>query len=256
MKKKEFGTKSSASDVYKATRAQLAQELRSSAIPDAELTGNLGLFIERMHLSRILLMHALYQQIVNVPGVVFELGVRWGQNMALFSAFRGMYEPYNYTRRVIGFDTFNGFPEVSDEDSGSLSKGNQAAVGDYSVAEGWKERLERILSHHESLSPLPHIKKWELVEGDVTQTFQTYLDENKEIVVAMAYFDFDIYIPTKHCLDRLIPRLTKGSVVIFDELNCPEFPGETIAVRETLGTHKIKLRRDPNNPYVSWFIWD
>lgn len=254
--KNDLGTKSSASDDYKATRTQLAQQLRHTSIPDAELTGNLGLYIERMHLSRILLMHNLYSQIINIPGVILELGVRWGQNMALFNAFRGMYEPYNYTRRIVGFDTFSGFPGVSVEDSGSRSNSSQTAAGDYTVTEGWKMNLETILSHHESLSPLPHIKKWELVEGDVTQTFQNYLDHRKELVVAMAYFDFDIYSPTKHCLERLIPRLTKGSIVVFDELNCPEFPGETIAVREVLGTHKIQLRRDCNNPYVSWFKWE
>ncbi len=254
--KKNLGTKSSASEEYKVNRAQLAHELRTSSIPDAEITGNLGLYIERMHLSRILLMHQLYSQIVDVPGVVFELGVRWGQNMALFSAFRGMYEPYNYTRRIVGFDTFSGFPEVSGEDATGRSISSKTAIGDYTVTEGWKEKLEAILSHHESLSPLSHIKKWELVEGDVTKTFDAYLDQHKEIVVAMAYFDFDIYLPTKHCLERLISRLTRGSIVVFDELNCPEFPGETIAVREILGTHKVKLRRDPNNPYVSWFKWD
>lgn len=248
--------KSSASDEYISTRALLSRELRTSSIPDSELTGNLGIYIERMHLSRVLLMHDLYRQILDVPGVVMELGVRWGQNMALFSAFRGMYEPFNYTRRVVGFDTFSGFPTVSMQDAASREGGGETSAGDYSVTANWKLDLERILGHHESLSPLPHIKKWELVEGDVTETFRSYLDLHKELIVAMAYFDFDIYAPTKHCLELLLPRLTKGSVVVFDELNCPEFPGETTAVKEVLGTHNIRLRREPNNPYVAWFRWE
>jgi hypothetical protein len=200
-------------------------------------------------------MHDLYKQIVHVPGVVLELGVRWGQNMGLFSAFRGMYEPYNYTRRIIGFDTFFGFPEISDQDAANQKDKTSTKVGDYSVTEGWKNKLEGILSHHESMSPLPHIKKWELVEGDATVTLPAYLNNHKEAVVALAYFDFDIYAPTKRCLESLLPRLTKGSILIFDELNCPEFPGETIAVQEVLGINRIELRRDPNNPYVSWFKW-
>jgi hypothetical protein len=57
-------------------------------------------------------------------------------------------------------------------------------------------------------------------------------------------------------LESLLPRLTKGSIVVFDELNCPEFPGETIAVQEVIGTRNIALRRDPANPYVSWFKWE
>lgn len=252
----DLGTKSSASNEYTSSRTILATELRNSAIPNNELTGNLGLYIERMHLSRILLMHDLYKQIVSTPGNIMEFGVRWGQNMALFSTFRGMYEPYNYTRKVIGFDTFTGFPNISKEDSPSNVLGKNTAVGDYNVAEGWKTKLENILNVHESLSPLPHIKKWELVEGDATITFPKYLECHPELIVAFAYFDFDIYTPTKSCLENLIPRLTKGSIVVFDELNCPEFPGETIAVQEVIGIKNISLRRDPSNPYVSWFRWE
>jgi len=254
--KKDLGTKSSASSEYKNTRELLANELRNSFIPNNELTGNLGLYIERMHLSRILLMHELYKEIVNVPGNIIEFGVRWGQNMSLFSSFRGMYEPFNYTRKIVGFDTFSGFPEVSKEDLPSNIQGRSSDVGDYSVVKNWKAELEKILSFHESLSPLPHIKKWELIEGDATETFPQYFNEHQELIVALAYFDFDIYAPTKSCLENLIPRLTKGSIVVFDELNCPEFPGETIAVQEILGTRNIALRRDANNPYVSWFKWE
>ncbi|WP_445397078.1 crotonobetainyl-CoA--carnitine CoA-transferase [Zobellella sp. An-6] len=248
--KNDYGIKSSANEHYTTARVELSRELRNSPIPDAELTANIGLYTERMHLSRILLMHDLYKQIINVPGIVMELGVRWGQNMSLFSAFRGMYEPYNYTRKVVGFDTFSGFPAVSEQDG---LEGTE--LGDYNVTDGWKKRLEGILSHHESMSPLPHIKKWEIVEGDANITLPDYIEHHPELIVALAYFDFDIYMPTKLCLEKLIPRLTKGSIVVFDELNCPAFPGETVAVQEVLGINKIELRRDTNNPYVSWFKW-
>jgi hypothetical protein len=253
---KDLGTKSSASNEYKNSRVSLSHELRNSPIPDNELTGNLGLYIERMHLSRIFLMHELYKQVVNIPGNIMEFGVRWGQNMALFGIFRGIYEPYNYSRKVIGFDTFSGFPSLSEEDLPSNLQSKITAVGDYNVVDGWEEKLENILSVQESLSPLPHIKKWELIKGDATETFPKYLDNHPELIIALAYFDFDIYFPTKSCLEKLIPRLTKGSIVVFDELNCPEFPGETIAIQEVIGTRNIALRRDSNNPYVSWFIWE
>lgn len=40
-----------------------------------------------------------------------------------------------------------------------------------------------------------------------------------------------------------MPHLTRGSVLGFDELNCGEFPGETVAVREVLGLDRVALRR-------------
>ncbi|MGB6087101.1 hypothetical protein, partial [Parvibaculum sp.] len=83
----------------KDNKHQLAARLRSAAIPDGELLDNLGLYLTRQTLSRILFMQKLYEMIVPVHGVVMEFGVRWGQNMALFSVLRGLYEPFNYNRR-------------------------------------------------------------------------------------------------------------------------------------------------------------
>jgi hypothetical protein len=85
-----------------------------------------------------------------------------------------------------------------------------------------------VLDFHEAeLAPIPHKKKYELVQGDATRTLPEYLQRHPETIVALAYFDFDIYAPTKACLEAVVPHLTKGSVLAFDELNCPEFPGET-----------------------------
>jgi hypothetical protein len=73
-------------------------------------------------------------------------------------------------------------------------------------------------------------------------------------VIALAYFDFDLYKPTRDCLEAIQPYLTKGSVLAFDELNTPEFPGETIAVREVFGLSRYAIRRDPNNPLTSYLV--
>lgn len=87
-------------------KESLASELRKTDIPNTELLDNLGLYLTRQELSRINFMQKLYEKIIPVHGVVMELGVRWGQNMALFSVLRGIHEPFNYNRRIIGFDTF------------------------------------------------------------------------------------------------------------------------------------------------------
>jgi len=232
----------------KEARKTLAEMLRAAPIPDEELGLNLGLFTNRQALSRILFMHEIYSRIVNVHGSVMEFGVRWGQNLSLFSAFRGMYEPFNYNRKIIGFDTFSGFPSVDGKD-GAVPKS-----GSYGVSENYQEFHDRILALHESASPIPQKKKYELVKGDATQTIRSYLEEHPETIVALAYFDFDIYAPTKACLEAILPRMPKGAVIGFDELNCPEFPGETLAVMETLSLPRCALRRSPLNPLCSYLV--
>lgn len=59
---------------------------------------------------------------------------------------------------------------------------------------------------------------------------------------------------TKAALAALLPRVVKGGVVAFDELNCAEFAGETTALLETLSLDQVELRRFPIDPYVSYFI--
>lgn len=230
------------------SKNRLAANLRNANIPDKELLDNLGLYLTRQSLSRINFMQRLYEMVVPVHGVIMEFGVRWGQNMALFSVLRGIHEPFNYNRRIIGFDTFEGFPSVSAEDGAAVKE------GDYAVSEGWKEDLEGILAFHEQNAPIPHKKKFELVQGDATQTLPVFLKEHPETIVALAYFDFDLYRPTRDCLEAILPHVTKGTVLAFDELNCPEFPGETQAVREVLGLSRYAIRRDPNNPLISYAV--
>lgn len=193
-------------------------------------------------------MQKLYSMIIPVHGIICEFGVRWGQNMALFSTLRGIHEPFNYNRRIIGFDTFEGFPSVEAKD-GTLAK-----PGDYAVTEEWMDELETILDIHTQNSPIPHKKKHELVKGDATTALPAYLEKHPETVIALAYFDFDLYKPTRDCLEKILPYLTKGSILAFDELNMPEFPGETIAVREVLGLSRYAIRREPANPLTSYIV--
>lgn len=206
-------------------------------------------FLKRQNLSRILYYHEIYQHVLKVPGVICEFGVQWGASTALLMNLRGMYEPFNYSRTIIGFDTFEGFSDVDAKDGGLSQK------GDYATAKDYREVLQQILEMQESYSPLPHIRKFELVKGDASVTAKKWCDDNKHAVIAMAIFDMDVYKPTRDALEAVMPRLTKGSVLVFDELNCKHFPGETLALAETIGLGALRLRRHEHQPYCAYAIY-
>jgi Macrocin-O-methyltransferase (TylF) len=227
-------------------REELMAMLRETPIPDGELFDNLGLYQTRQALSRILFIAELYREIIDVHGVIMEFGVRWGQNMSLFGSLRGIYEPFNYSRKVIGFDSFSGFPATTRQDGSGVS------VGDYGVAQDYENHLDRVLEIQAAMSPLPHIRKYELVKGDAVSTVNQYIERNPHTIVALAYFDFDIYGPTKACIEAIMPRMVKGGILAFDELNCAAFPGETLAVLDTIGLGRFRLRRSPLAPLCSY----
>jgi hypothetical protein len=228
---------------------ELQQLLVNSPIASAELGSNLGLYTHRMSLQRILFLAELYQHVIGVHGAIFELGVRWGQNLALLMNLRGALEPFNVSRRIVGFDTFAGFPSTAPEDGG-------VQAGAYAVTDGYEQHLGVVLDAHRRMSPLHQLDRVELVKGDAVQTVPAYLERHPETVVALAYFDFDIYEPTRACLEAIRPHLTQGSVVVFDELAHATFPGETIAVREVLGLDRYAIRHSSHDANAAYIIID
>ena len=249
---KNFKTFTKSSEKELNLRNQFYENFKNCPMPVEELLSNLGLFINRQNMSRILFFHEIYKKIINVHGVVMEFGVRWGQSLALFESFRGMYEPFNYDRKIIGFDTFEGFPSVHSKDG----KADIISERAYSVTPEYKKYLEKILDYHEKESPISQIKKFELVQGDASLTIKKYLDENPETIIALAYFDLDLYEGTKNCLEAIKNNLTKGSIIGFDELNCHTLPGETTALKEVLGLSNYRIKRSPISSAQSYIIFE
>lgn len=249
---KKTGIKTYDSSEERLIRNQLMKHFKECPIPEEQVLSNLGLFLNSKNLSRILFMDYLYRQIIDTQGIIIEFGTRWGQNLALFSALRGIYEPFNRHRKIVGFDTFKGFPSISEKDGKSdmMKKGELAVTKEYIIY------LSEILEFHEKDNPLGHIKKFELRAGDASHELKEYLKDHPETIVALAYFDFDLYEPTKKCLEAIRPHLVKGSVLGFDELNDIDSPGETIALREVFGLNNIKLRRYRYASRVSCFVME
>jgi len=194
-------------------------------------------------------MDHLYRQIVPIQGIVAEFGCRWGQNLSLLTALRGIHEPFNRLRKIVGFDTFEGFPSVAPED-GSLQKGM------YSTAAGYREYLAEVIKFQEQESPLAHIKKHEIIQGDVSKTVPEFLKKNPHTIIALVYFDMDIYQPTRDCLLAIRDHLTQGSVIGFDEVNDESTPGETVALKEVLGLSRFSIRRFGPSARTSYLVVD
>ncbi len=178
-----------------------------------------------------------------------EFGVWWGTNMAIFESLRAVYEPYNYTRKIVGFDTFKGYPPPTAQDG----RHELAAEGQYNVTENYFEVLSQILDYHQSENIMSQVTKYEICKGDAPVELKKYLQKHPETIISLAYFDMQLYEPTRDCLMLILPHLTRGSVIAMDELNSWEFPGETIAFHEVIGLNSYKLRRSgflPDRTYL------
>ncbi|SDL64203.1 hypothetical protein SAMN04488074_112152 [Lentzea albidocapillata subsp. violacea] len=240
------------SEQERDVRERLTKLLVNTPIPPEYLIDNLAVYLRRHQLTDLLAMDALYRMLPEVPGVIMEFGVLHGRHLATLTALRSVYEPYNSLRRIIGFDTFTGFPDISEVDKVSTS----AVAGRFAMPDGEVEHLREVLAAHEASEPFGHTQRTFVVPGDVRETVPQYLEDNPETIIAMAYFDLDLYAPTRDLLEAIVPHLTKGSILAFDELAHPKWPGETTALREVFGLDRAPLRqlpgREPPVIYMKW----
>lgn len=247
-----FAVNSLSSNEELVRRNSFAKTFERSPIPKEQILANLPLFLNSKSLSRILFMDYIYRQVIDVMGVVMEFGTHWGSNLAQFSAMRGIYEPFNRHRKIIGFDTFQGFLEIDAKDGAS----ELMQVGHLNLPKDYLEYLDEIMTFHEAENPLSHIKKFELCKGDASIELPKFLERHPETIIALAYFDLDLYKPTKECLEIIKSRLVKGSVIAFDELNDPDSPGETLALMEVFGLNNVKLKRHQYTSRTSYFKFE
>ena len=238
------------SDKENDVRNDFYELFQNAPIPDAELLSNIALFTKRQDLSRILFLNDIYQKILEVHGVIIEFGVRWGRDLAVIQSLRGIYEPFNHNRKIIGFDTFEGFLSTHKKDGAD----DLVHVGSYDVSKDYEQYLEQVLDYHEQESPISHIKKFQIVKGDASVEVEKYFKENPETIIAFVFFDLDIYEPTKRCLEVVKNHMTKGTILGFDELNLHLWPGETIAYKEVFGLDKYRIKRNPFGAAQSYVV--
>ena len=146
-------------------RNSFVKHFHQCPIPEYDLLQNLGLFLSSKNLSRILFMNHIYQQIVDTHGVIFDFGTRWGHNMAIFAALRGIYEPFNRHRKIVGFDTFVGFPSIGEYDNKNCAIMRE---GGLACTENYVDYLDKVMQYQEADNPMSHVKKYEIRAGDAT----------------------------------------------------------------------------------------
>lgn len=208
-------------------------------------------FASRQSIAKFLTKYEIFKQILLVNGSIIECGVFQGGGTLAWAKLSSILEPTNHTRKIIGFDTFEGFPDIDPKDTTGSDSSHLSAGG---FAGSSSEEVLSAVKLYDTNRPLNHIPKVELVKGDLCITAAKYVEENPHLVAALLYLDVDLYKPTKAALEAFLPRMPKGAIVVFDELNAKMFPGETRAVHETLGLNNIEIRRFTFDSYVSYCL--
>ena len=236
-------------------KSEMETHFNESAGTSIDKLNNFPRFISRQALSIFLAKHDLFRQILNTHGAIVECGVFMGGGLFSWAQLSSIYETVNHGRKIIGFDTFSGFPDLSKKDfRKNAAKEEHKETQSYSFEA--LDELEKSASLFDLNRPVGHIPKIEFVKGDALKTIPKYLEENEHLVVALLYLDFDLYEPTRIALQHFLPRMPKGAILAFDELNQKQWPGETLAVLEEVGIRNLHIKRFPYTPALSYAVLD
>jgi len=212
---------------------------------------NFSKYTSRSTIARFLVKYELFKKVLDVQGSVVECGVHLGGGTMTWAQVSAILEPSNHQRRVIGFDTFSGFPRIHDKDrsrnTSSLAK--KEGVG----ADSFMDLTEGIEIFNMTRY-MNHIEKVELVKGDMLETVPAYIKENPHLVISLLYLDVDIYEPTVTALTHFLKLMPKGAIIAFDELAQPLWPGETQAVVDTFGLESFRLKRFSFGTSISYAV--
>ena len=177
--------------------------------------------IYRQSLARLMYFRERFEQAAPIKGDLVECGVSIGTgilNWALLSELSGV------SRRIYGFDSFDGFPPSSVADrkaDGSF----QTQAGDFASA---PELVLKVLEHGR-VSPQFVKDNVRLVRGFFDKTLPSYDGQ-----IALLHLDCDLYESYWTCFRHLYDKVRPGGLILFDEYEDQTFPGAKRAIDEFL----------------------
>ena len=236
-------------------REQLENYYQESPGSHVEKLENFTKYVPRQNLARFLARYEIFKRIKDIQGSIVECGVLFGGGLMSFAQMSTILEPYNFQRKLFGFDTFEGFPSIHEQDLAGLDDRKSAHLkdGGFAAPQAYDD-LMKAIELYDSNRYLNHFPKIKLYKGDFEKTAKQFLEDYPHTIISCLYLDFDIYQPTKTALELFYERVPKGGIIVFDELNEEAFPGETQAVREVLKINNLKIQRFDFEPRISYAI--
>jgi hypothetical protein len=228
-------------------RQKIFELQQSYPATSEEKERSLGLFLRASLLARILAIRDIYVQILNLPGLILDIGTWRGQTAVLCENFRAVYEPLHLNRRIVCFDTFEGYVGFSDKDiPTNLHRDGTYGVGgsEYAIY------LDELLKLHEQSNAMGHnFGKHKVIAGDCSETIPRFFVENPNEFIALTFFDVNSYQPTAEAFECVWDRMAPGGIAAFWQLTRDVIPAEgRVYAEKIMGKYMHSLHRCSTYP--------
>lgn len=182
-------------------------------------------------LPKVLYFGKMYEMIKGVEGDIVECGVGYSRTFQILCL---LANEEGKKRDVRGFDSFEGFPEPTVEDTSSRNP----KKGEWKVMT--RDQVYKILHiiriPHEYITKHIHIAKG---------FFEDTVPKSDITKIALLHLDVDLYASYKVCLEHLFPKVATGGIVLFDEYGSTEsYPGAKKAIDEYFKSTLYTISKD------------
>jgi hypothetical protein len=224
--------------------------LDTKGFPYYEMLKEISVFSPRTSIARFLSHYELFKRIIDIPGIIIDLGVFRGGSSFTFSKLVEIFCPTDVKKKIYGFDTFEGFPYIHKLD------GDMDNIVDKKIG-GYNTNIENILQLLNTAKDimnidrhLNHIERLEFIKGNAIETIPEFCrNYGNGLKIALLNLDFDLYEPTKIALEYFEPLMSTGGIIILDEYADNNWGGETKAVDEYF------IKKYGKKPNVKKFPW-
>jgi hypothetical protein len=198
-------------------------------------------YIRRYQMKRFLAHYDLFKMVLDVPGVIVELGVYRGVSLLTWAKLAEIFLTTDTNRLVYGFDSFAGLTDFTDKD-GRMVPETGKTTGGWSASKV-QDEVEHLVALCNADVVLPRrMPRVKLIVGELNETLPKFLVDNPGIRISLLHFDVDLYNPTKCGLELLYDKVVTGGVIIFDEYGLVPWEGESNAVDEFFAGRGITPR--------------
>lgn len=195
-------------------------------------------YASRRSFIRQLAHYELFKKTVDLPGHYIDFGVYFGRSYFTWHKFLETLTPTATHKKVFGFDTFGGFPELSQKDGDEDASVEKRTGGLNSSS--FLDEFKLLLELHNQDSVIP-ANRGSIIIGNIVESLPQWLESNAEARFCLINIDVDIYEPTYAILENCWDRLVPGGVLVLDEYATSKWPGETKAWDEFSAGRKESL---------------
>jgi hypothetical protein len=179
-------------------------------------------------LTKFLVYHEIFKEVLNIPGDIFDIGVLEGQSLFSFAHFSEIYEHRNYPRKIIGFDDFKGY---------TLPNGHK-------VKPTTTKLLEEAIQIFNNSIAFNQFNKISLVKGKIIKSLPKYVKE-KQSVCALLILHYGLYETDEKVLKTLWSRMPRGGIILMGSFSFDSENQCTQVIDDVLGIGELEIRRFP-----------